>query len=283
MLDIIKVCKRGGYMDKTKWMERNKEILSKLNIMDDTFFHKIVEDAGVCEEMIRTILENDKIVVTENTPQKFLRNVGTRSVILDVLCMDGDGRMVNIEVQKANNDDHQRRVRYNASNIDTFVTEKSTLFEEMPDVCIIYISSFDIFEENRTIYHIDRTIRETGTVVDNGFYEVYVNTAVDDGSKKAELMQYMKDTKGVCSDFPRISRRVKYFKEEQEGVKDMCELLEKYGIEREQEGLAEGERREAKRVAKSMFEQGMSYDIVKKCIQNLSVEELDKIYEEVKR
>lgn len=70
----------------------------------------------------------------------------------------------------------------------------------------------------------------------------------------------------------------------------MCELLEKYGIEREQEGLAEGlakglvegKRRVAKRVARNMFEQGMSYDIVKICIQNLSEEELDKIYKDVK-
>ncbi len=54
----------------------------------------------------------------------------------------------------------------------------------------------NIFCEKRTIYHIDRVIKETGTIVENGTHEIYVNIAVDDKSDIAELMQYFKKSVG---------------------------------------------------------------------------------------
>ena len=46
-----------------------------------------------------------------------------------------------------------------------------------------------MLHQNCSIYHIDRTIRETNTVVDDGQHEIFVNTKVNDGSDIAELMQ----------------------------------------------------------------------------------------------
>ena len=54
--------------------------------------------------------------------------------------------------------------------------EKGRKYAELPDLCIVYISKFDIFKRRKTVYHVDRTLRETKDVVDNGLYEVYVNT-----------------------------------------------------------------------------------------------------------
>lgn len=67
-------------------------------------------------------------------------------------------------------------------------------------MCIVYISQFDIFKQGRTIYHVDKVIRETGTVVDDGLKEVFVNTAVNDGSTISELMSCFlaKDVDRVC-------------------------------------------------------------------------------------
>ena len=63
------------------------------------------------------------LAVVESQPQRFLRNLGAHSVILDVLCQDSSGDYFNIEVQKKNDDDHQKRVRFNRSNIDTAFVE----------------------------------------------------------------------------------------------------------------------------------------------------------------
>lgn len=49
--------------------------------------------------------------------------VSKLNVIDDVLFQDSSGDYFNIEVQKKNDDDHQKRVRFNRSNIDTAFVE----------------------------------------------------------------------------------------------------------------------------------------------------------------
>ncbi|MCR5331421.1 MAG: hypothetical protein K6E62_09570 [Lachnospiraceae bacterium] len=86
-------------------------------------------------------------------------------MILDAHCILGNKREIEIEVQKAN-DDHQRRVRYNGSLLTANITDPGEKFEKVPNVCVIFISRFDMFEERIPLYHIDRVIRETDRAVD---------------------------------------------------------------------------------------------------------------------
>ncbi len=81
--------------------EREKvlEIVQKLNIMDDTFFQKMAEDIGFCEEMISTIL-GQKVIVKRVVPQNSIKNLQGRSVVLDALCILENGAYCNVEVQK---------------------------------------------------------------------------------------------------------------------------------------------------------------------------------------
>ena len=67
--------------------------------------------------MLRTILEEDELVVQDVITQNSEKNLYGRSVRLDALCTLGNGEKCNIEIQRSDNDDHLRRVRYNASSI----------------------------------------------------------------------------------------------------------------------------------------------------------------------
>ncbi len=147
-------------------------IVQQLNIIDDTLLQKMAEDPEFCEEVISTILDQ-KVVVKKVTPQNSIKNLQGRSVVLDALCELENGEECNVEVQKANDDDHQKRVRYNASCITANITEPGAKFKNVPDVIAIYISKFDMFQSEKTVYHIDRVVRETGEVQDNGLQEIY--------------------------------------------------------------------------------------------------------------
>ena len=109
---------------KLRTDKERRELIRSLNIMDDIFFQKIVEDKEVCEEILQVILQKPRLKVVEAQTQKFLRNIGTHSVILDLICQDEDGSHINVEVQKSDDDDHVKRVRFNISNIDTAFTER---------------------------------------------------------------------------------------------------------------------------------------------------------------
>lgn len=109
--------------------------------------------------------------------------------------------------------------------------------------------NFDLFGEKKTIYHVKRVLNETGTNVENGFYEIYTNTEVDDGSDIAELMQFFKNSTGYHEKFPHLSNRVNLFKETEEGVRLMSEVIEKIKAEGREEGKLLG-RREGKRLGR---------------------------------
>ena len=63
------------------------------------------------------------------------------------------------------------------------------------------------------MYHIDRVVRETGEVQDNGLQEIYVNTKIDDGTDIAESMHIFTDINAYDFEkFPKVSKRKKQFK-----------------------------------------------------------------------
>ena len=181
-----------------------REYAKLLNPIDDPMFCKMAEDREFCEEILRVILSDDELIITENIPQWVGKNLQGRSVILDAKCITKDGRHINVEIQKADDDNHQKRVRYNSSIITTNITDTGTKFELVPDVCIVFISKFDIFKGNLPLYHVDRIVRETGEAACNGLSEIYVNTVVDNGSDISELMKIFTQDDAYSNRHPLI-------------------------------------------------------------------------------
>ena len=251
-----------------------EETVKELRPIDDVFFQKLANEPGFCEEVLQVILQKKDLKVIKVETQKNLRNVKGRSVVVDVVCVDSKNTYYNIEVQKSDNDDHERRVRYNGANIDTFITEKGKKFKELPDLYIVYISSFDFFKKNKTIYHVDRVLRETGDVVDNGFYEVYVNTQVDDKTEISELMKLFKssDAKGNPK-FPNVSRAIKHFKTGKE-QDIMCKAVEEYAAIKAEEAAKETE--EITTIKIYYQEMKLTKEQIAEKL-NLSVERVEKI------
>ena len=131
----------------------------------------------------------------------------------------------------SDNDNHLRRVRYNASCITANVTNTGSKFEEVPNVYVIYISKFDIFGDGRTIYHVEPTIQENGRVIDNGLHEIYVNTIIDDGTEIAELMQCFLQKRITNNKFKNLKNRVEYLKDNVKEVLNMSGVIERYAQE----------------------------------------------------
>ena len=222
-----------------------------LNPIDDALFQKMAEDRGFCQEILQVILNDKALQVMDNVPQFMLKNLQGRSCILDVKCTLGDGRIVNAEVQKSDNDDHQRRVRYNAALLTANIAEPGDRFKAIPDVVVVFISKFDMYKSGKALYHVDRIIRENGTMVDNGFSELYVNAEVQDDSDVAKLMDIFTRHEAYDDEmFPITSKRKRLFKTTEEGVNEMCEVIEKYIAEGRREGIRKG-RSEGRREGKA--------------------------------
>ena len=256
--------------------KKNFEKYAKLlNPIDDLMFCKMAEHKDFCEEILRVILEDDRLTVLEAIPQWQGKNLTGRSVVLDAKCVTGDGRQINIEVQKADDDNHLKRARYNAAILTTNISKTGTKFEFIPDVCIVFISKFDIFEGGLPLYHIDKVVRETGQVIEDGLTEIFVNTVNYDGSKPSRLMKLFTENDAYSNDeFPVTSELKSRLKSSEGGSRAMNEILEKLISDEKREseklgrkegkieGKIEGANEEKLRIAKDMKASGLGFDFI---------------------
>ncbi len=209
-------------MNQIEKIERIKEF----RLIDDIFFEVFASDIPACQEILRVILEDAELIVNDVVVQSSERNLYGRSVRLDALCTLGNGSLCNIEIQRADNDNHLKRARFNAANITVKESETGTNFEKIKDVYIIYISEKDFFKGGFTTYHIDKVIRENGITVDDGLHEIFVNASVNDGSNIAELMQCFTQKNLNNPKFRAVTRRFKELKETEGGLTTMCKLMD---------------------------------------------------------
>ena len=212
-----------------KTYEERHAFVAKFNIIDDEFFYQMAQDPEVCEEMLHIFLSRPDINVIKAETQKFIRNIGNKSIQVDLLCEDATGKHFQVEMQKADDDDHIKRVRYNASNVDTIIAEKGIEYKDMPELYMIYVTKNDFLKGNKTIYHVERRLAETGKLVYNGINEIYINAKVDDGTLLADFMKFIKQSNHYNDKrFPKTSKRLEFLKETQEGVNIVCDLVEQY-------------------------------------------------------
>ncbi len=218
-------------MAREKTLEEKIQYVQELRPIDDAFFEVLSQDILVVQEMLQTILEDPHLIVKEALPQETIANIYGRSVRLDCLCVLGDGTSCNIEVQRADKDNHFKRVRVNESGITWKATEKGTPFNETPDVIVVYISEFDILNGGKTTYHVDKVVRETGQIIEDGSTNIYVNTKGKDGTDTSELMECFIKKEVDNPKFPNLSYRVNYLKNNQKGVRAMCDVVERYAAD----------------------------------------------------
>lgn len=235
--------------------------VQEFRLIDDVFFEVFAKDIPACQEILRTILQDEKLVVHDVVVQSSEKNLYGRSVRLDALCTLKNGTKCNIEVQRSNNDNHLKRARLNASVITARTSEQGERFKDVLELYIIYISEFDFLKGGLTTYHIDKVVRENGMVVDDGLHEIFVNTVIKDGSPISELMTCFEEKNINSSEFPAVTRRFKELKSER-GAAAVCDVMEKY--------LDEARRTERIKAIQNMLEMGISSE---KILEKYSLEE----------
>ena len=273
---------------KDKTEEERKEIEEKIKTlvpMDDILFIKLAGHNDFCCEMLRVFLNDPNIEVCSNKPQVKLVNFQGRSVILDLECKLSDGSIVAVEVQKANNDDHQRRVRYNSSLLTINRTETGIDFKDIPNIISIFISSFDVFKLGCTIYKVKHFAECKGKLIalDNGLQEIYVNSAYcdEDDSTVSKLMRVFSEKNYNDHElFPRTTELKRQYTQTEEGIVCMrdiiAELLEGSREKIFQEGKQEGKQESLIEVAKNMLKDKETVERISR-ITKLPYEQIEKL------
>lgn len=264
-------------LDFDRKHEEDLQRLRGLRLLDDDFMQKVFEDKACTEFLLQIILNRTDLKVLRVNGQQDIKNLQGRSVRLDILAVDAENRVYNIEIQRSDKGAGVKRARYNSSLIDANVTEPGEKYENLCESYVIFITENDIMKVGLPIYHIDRTVKETGELFGDESHIIYVNSQIKDESALGKLMHDFSCTDAKDMKYKILADRVRYFKEDEKGVATMCRAME----EMRNETARETEHAKAIKVAKGMLQSGkLSYEEIAE-IAELSIDEVKALDEKV--
>ena len=148
-----------------------------------------------------------------------------RSIRLDIVATGENGRVYNIGIQRSDKRASIKRARYNSSLLDANVTEPGEDYENLAETYAIFITENDVLKTDLPIYHIDRTIKETGVMFGDESHILYVNSQIKDETELGKLMHDFSCTDAKDMHYKILADRVRYFKKDAKGV-NMCRTME---------------------------------------------------------
>ena len=218
----------------TEFSSQTIEKARELRLIDDALFRLVAKDKKVCQEILRTLLEDEDLIVIEVNTQYSVVSLN-REITLDALCQLGDGTFCNIEMQKADNNNDIKRVRFHAALVTADKTKKGTSFEDIPNIKILYVTEYDALNNGRAITHVSRCQNINGKYVplNDGEDIVFANTCCKDDTKQSKLLNLFLRSDSFYDDmFPETSHAMQYFKGTKEGEIEMCKSIEEYATNR---------------------------------------------------
>lgn len=228
------------------------EAIEKLSLMDDNLMTLVFDrNIEATELLLNVILGRDDLKVLEVVGQREYKNPmhGGRSITIDIYARDGDGKIYDIEVQRAPAGADVRRARFHSSMIDTKMLKAGQEFKEIHESYVIFITTSDVLGAGRSLYHVNRVIEETGTYFGDGSHIIYVNGSYkDDNDPVGRLMHDFRCLSSVDMFYSVLARQVKYFKETEGGQEIMCQVFEELAEKRANERAIEEKKAFARRM-----------------------------------
>lgn len=214
--------------EKERLHQEDLQRLRGLRLIDDDFmnacFDGYIEGA---ELLLRIILDKPDIRVKSVTTQRQMKNLLGRDICLDIDADDDSGKKYNIEVQRSDKGADRKRARYHSSILDAHLLKSGEDYSDLPETFVIFITENDVIGEGLPLYKIERKITNTGKSFDDGEHIIYVNGA--DKNASTELGRLMHDF--FCTDaddmnFRELAEKVRFYKEDEKGVAEMCRVME---------------------------------------------------------
>ena len=217
-------------LNDLKHLEEDLQILRDYRLLDDDFMTIVFkENIKATELLLKVILQRTDIKVVSVETQVDEKNpiVGGRSIILDILAEDEEGRRFDVEVQRADKGADVHRARFHSSTLDTRMLKEAQDFKDLRDSYVIFITENDVMRRDLPMYHIKRKIEELGTDFGDGSHIVYVNGAYkNDADPVGKLMHDFRCTSAIDMFYDELAEPVRFFKETEGGQYTMCKAME---------------------------------------------------------
>ena len=165
-------------------MLTEQELLKKwetLTFTDDFMFSQVMHDEEICRQVVELIL-GIKIGKIEylSTQEKQKTDPDSMAIIMDVYLRD-ENKVIKVEMQTGHKKELPKRSRYYQSVSDVSSTQTSTDYEKLPDNIVIFICTFDPFDQKIPFYTFYYTCEETDhkLKLNDGSLRIFLNTSAE--------------------------------------------------------------------------------------------------------
>ena len=171
--------------------KRVNKLIDDMTLFDDDLMSHVFDKNIEATELILRIILGKEIKVIRVDGQDELKNplVDGRNITLDVHAVDSRGKEIDIEVQGDAKGAVVKRARFHSSMVDVRMLKASQNFKQLRDSYVIFIYKKDKFKKGLPIYHIDRYVRETGKIFEDGSHIIYVNGSYRGDDEIAHLIE----------------------------------------------------------------------------------------------
>ena len=304
--------------------------IDSVDIRDDFMFSYVMCNRDICTKLLQYLLPGHKIDRIEyydlgeggtgrpeggteqsndsskkyeplhlDAQKSLIEVFNRRTVRLDVYLDDGKS-VYNLEMQTTRHAALPKRARLYQAHMDINQLQRGQFYTKLRPSFVIFICTFDPFDEGRYLYSFRNVCRETGAELGDEAYKLFFNTAGTHGEisdSLREILRYMNDPKSYPVEqaglplIRSIDEAVDKAKMDNEwrhafmiyqihqqdaelrGEARGISIGEKRG---EARGISIGEERKAIDTAKSMMRENLPDDMISR-VTGLPVSEVNKL------
>ena len=220
--------------------EELREAYDKMTIFSDAVANAFFRDKETTQHIIRTVTEQDDLVVLQVKTQKRIENILGHSVRFDVLAIDSENNYYNIEIQNASNDNLLARADFYGAAIKMRYFEKHKSYANMPRVYVIFFVKDGRFCDNKLInlyFMRDDSYRDSGV----GTRIYFINGRLHDDTPIGKMSHDFSCNDAEKMKDPIIARQFTTIKQEE--LKEMDAFTQEVLTRGKRLGLEYGEKR----------------------------------------
>ena len=169
--------------------------IQQLNLEDDFLFAKVMSDKEVCRKVLEQILGVSIREVSILTSQKTINMIYEgKGIRLDVYLNDEEGTVYNVEMERGKRKKAilPKRSRYYQGNIDLDIISAGEDYRKLQKSFVIFICTFDPFDEGRHIYTFENRCRENPSLtLGDETTKIFLNTRGTLPDVNAEMLEFL--------------------------------------------------------------------------------------------
>ncbi len=252
-----------------------------LTIADDFMFCKVMQDEAICKEFLEMVLAGKIGKIACLSPQNTVAaGVEAKSVRLDLLVKDEEGKTYDVEMQVSNEHNIPKRMRYYQAAIDIAFLDKGAHYKALNDCYIIFVCLFDAVGKGKPLYTFENIcLEDKETPLQDGTKKIIINAEAFGKAEDAELkgfLEYLKTGTANTEYTGRIETMIQAVKQNEQARQEY-RFMSGFEMDAREEGrtqgFSDGSHQAKLETAAAMKLEGFAFTLIAK-ITGLSVEEV---------